>query len=241
MIALYNIVFITLILLIILLFIQLLKYRKNILSLEQKNKNLTDLYDNIRLFKHDFNNIIFTIGGYIYNNDTKNLKKYYDSLLKDCKKINNLSIITPEIINNPGVYNLIAIKYEKATKLDIDMNLEIFFDFTKLKMPIYQFCRILGVLLDNAIEASSNALTKKINLNIRDTSNCHTQILTIENTYANNEIDVSKIFEKDFSQKKKHSGLGLWEVKQIVDKNNNIKLITNVDENYFKQTLEIYY
>ena len=50
--------------------------------------------------------------------------------------------------------------------------------------------------------------------------NVQKQLLIIENTYTNKQICIDKIFEKDFSTKPHNTGLGLWEVKKILSKNN---------------------
>ena len=44
---------------------------------ESYNNTLRILHDNVREFKHDFDNIVTTIGGYIKTNDMEGLKKYY--------------------------------------------------------------------------------------------------------------------------------------------------------------------
>ena len=108
-------------------------------------------------------------------------------------------------------------------------------------MPIYDFSRMLGILIDNAIEAASNTTEKIVKLAFRDSYNSNTQTVKIENTFSNVYIDTNKIFEKGFTQKENHSGMGLWEVTQIIKRNNNIKLLTTTKANYFIQTLEIYY
>ena len=54
-------------------------------------------------------------------------------------------------------------------------------------------------------------------------------------------MDTKIIFEKGISGKENHSGIGLWEVNQIVMKNNNIVLKTTNDDKFFKQELQIYY
>lgn len=41
------------------------------------------------------------LGGYITANDMEGLSTYYKSLFNECKNLNNLSAINPEIINNP--------------------------------------------------------------------------------------------------------------------------------------------
>ena len=150
-------------------------------------------------------------------------------------------MLNPNIINNPGIYNLIVSKYKKAADLDISINFEFFFDFNNLHMPIYEFSRVLGILLDNAIEAAKECKEKQINLLFRESRKQHVQIIIIENTYLNKNIDTKKIFEKGFSGKENHTGIGLWEVNNIIMKNNNVVLKTTKDDKYFKQELQIYF
>ena len=63
----------------------------------------------------------------------------------------------------------------------------------------------------------------------------------IENTYKDKNINTDKIFEKGVSGKKDHTGLGLWEIRKILNKTANANLFTSKDEKYFKQQIEIYY
>ena len=74
---------------------------KKLESAEEYNKTLCILHDNVRGFKHDFDNIVTTIGGYIRTNDMKGLESYYLQLEDDCQRVNNLYLLNPEIINNP--------------------------------------------------------------------------------------------------------------------------------------------
>ena len=216
-------------------------------SLEEErlyNKTLTILYDNIRGFKHDFNNIVQAIGGYISTNNMEGLKDYYSGLMEDCKKVNNLAVLNPELINNPAVYSLLTSKYHKADELNIKMNFEVFLDLTTLNIKTYDLSRILGILLDNAIEASNKCEEKIINITIRKDNKANRQLFVIENTYSNKNVDTDRIFEKGYTSKveedNKSHGLGLWEVRKILNKNNNLNLFTSKDNKFFKQQLEIY-
>jgi two-component system sensor histidine kinase AgrC len=208
------------------------------------NKTITILYDNIRGFKHDFNNIVQAIGGYISTENIEGLKDYYSDLMVDCQKVNNLAILNPELINNPAVYSLLTSKYHKAEELGIKMNFEIFLDLKTLNIKIYDLTRILGILLDNSIEAASKCDEKEINITIRKDNKANRQLFIIENTYLNKDVNTDRIFEKGYTSKtekdKKNHGLGLWEVRQILKKNNNLNLYTTKDTKLFKQQLEIY-
>ena len=221
--------------------IKLMLTTKKLESTEEYNNTLKILHDNVRCFKHDFDNIVTTIGGYIRTNDMEGLKKYYLQLEDDCQKVNNLYVLNPEIVNNDGIYNLIVKKYNEAEQKNVKVNISFLLDLNTLKMKIYEFGRILGILLDNAIEASSECEEKIINLTFRNDTKNSRQLVKIENTYSNKNVDTEKIFEKGISGKENHTGLGLWEVNKLLHKNNNLALFTTKNDKYFSQQLEIYY
>ena len=223
------------------LYMKLYFIKKKLKVSESYNNSLSTSYDNVRGFKHDFDTIINTIGGYIKLNDMEGLKKYYSSLKTDCTDIKNVQILNPYTINNPGIYSLIVSEYEKASKNNVKINFEFLFDFKKLHMPVYEFSRILGILIDNAIDAAKECDDRQINLSFIDSSRNRAQIITIENTYWDKDVDTNKIFIKGISGKRAHSGIGLWEVKQIVKRHDNVALNTSKDDVFFKQQLEIYY
>lgn len=209
-------------------------------SAESYNNTLRILHDNVRGFKHDFDNIVTTVGGYIKTNDIEGLKVYYEQLEDDCQKVNNLYLLNPEVINNDGIYNLLTKKYYEAESKGIKVNMTFLLDLSTLNMKIYEFARILGILLDNAIEAASECDNKVINLTFRNDFKNSVQLIIIENTYNDKDLNMDKIFEKGVSGKENHTGLGLWEVKKLVNKNSNVKLISKAQNGLFTQQLEIY-
>ncbi|HBC84661.1 MAG TPA: hypothetical protein DCZ30_04390 [Clostridiales bacterium] len=220
---------------------QLEETEMNLQEIKLYNKTLTILHDNIRSFKHDFANIVSGIGGYVQTDDLEGLKKYYSQLLEDCQNTNNLSALTPELINNPAIYNVLATKYHKADEQGIKINLEVFLDLNTLKVKIYDFTRILGILMDNAIEATKECDEKVINLIIRNEQNKNRQIVIIENTYKNKDVNLDLIFDKGVTSKPGNTGLGLWKVREILKKNENLNLFTTKNDKYFKQQFEMYY
>lgn len=223
--------------------IKTMKLEETTETLEQQklyNKTLQILHDNIRAFKHDFANILASIGGYIETDDLDGLKKYYKQLLADCGQVSNLTSLNPDAVNNPAVYAVLANKYYKADSLGIKINLESFVDFDNLHMEIYEFTRILGIFMDNAIEAASECEDKLINVTIMNEDTRNRQLLIVENTYKNKDINLDKIYEKGFSTKPNNTGLGLWEVDRILKKHKNITRFTSKTAEFFKQQLEIY-
>ena len=214
--------------------------KRDLQNAEDYNKSLEIMYDKVKGFKHDFENIIYSLDGYLDNNDLIGAKKYFNEVKKDCKITSNLSILNPRIVNNPCIYSLLNNMYSKASKLGIDINIKFFLDLSDLKINIYEFSRILGVLLNNAIDASSLCDEKIIKIIFRREENLNKSVVVIENTYNNKDIDLSEIFKKGYSEKENHSGIGLWEVKKYINNSPNLNLITTKNDKFFTQKLEIY-
>ena len=220
--------------------IKLTVTKKQLQNAEEYNKTLQILHDNVRCFKHDFDNIVTTIGGYIRTNDMQGLEKYYKQLEEDCLKVNNLYMLNPNVINNPGIYSLLTNKYYKAENLDIKLTITSLLDLNTINMKIYEFSRILGILLDNSIEAASKCDEKIINITFRNDDKNNRQLVIIENTYSNKDVDLDEIFEKGVTGKENHTGLGLWEIRKILKRNNNLNLHTTKSDKFFTQQFEIY-
>lgn len=213
---------------------------KQLQNAEEYNKTLQILHDDIRCFKHDYDNTVAAIGGYIKTNDMEGLKKYYKELEDEVIKVSSLYMLNPDIINNPAVYSILANKYHKAEELNIKINLTVLLDLNTINMKIYEFTKILGILLDNSIDAVKACDDKVINITFRNDNKNNRQLLIIENTYTDKNVDLNKIFEKGITGKENHTGLGLWEIRKILKRNNTLNLHTTKNDKYFSQQLEIY-
>jgi two-component system sensor histidine kinase AgrC len=219
--------------------VQLKIKKRDLENAQLYNNQLITLIDSIRVFKHDYNNVVQSIGGYVALKDLDGLCNYYKGLLQDCQRVNHMESISPLIINEPSVYGIMASKCQIAELKGIEFNIDSVFDYKKLCMDVYPFCKVLGILLDNAIEAAEETRDKIVNVIIKENLRKSIQTITIENTYNNKSIDLNKIYEKGFSTKKRNSGIGLWEVKNIINKTTNAKINTTKDKKYFRQQLVI--
>ncbi len=208
--------------------------------LEEKNKNLLEVTDNMRCFKHDFNNIIQAIDGYIYLDDMKSLQVYFKSLLEECNHIKVVDSINCQVIENPAICGVLLNKYRIAEENNIQMNIDLLISLKELNEKSYVISRMLGILLDNAIEATKECEEKIINFEVIKDIRANKLVITIENTYKNKDVDTAKIFEKNYTTKAGNTGLGLWKIQDILRKDNKLELFTTKDEEMFKQRLEIY-
>lgn len=210
-------------------------------ELEYENKRLQNCYDSVCAFRHDFFNIVQAMGGYVEAKDIVGLEEMYHTLAEECQEINEEQAINKNIINNPAIYNLISQKYNIAKEYNIKMKVEVLIDLNNLNVNKFDLVRILGILIDNAIEAAKKSEERIVSVEFKyDGLNSRSKIY-IKNSYNKLPINMEEIYQKGNTTKneKENHGLGLWIVKQIIKKYKSINLYTNVEE-LFIQEIEIY-
>ncbi|MBO5398110.1 MAG: GHKL domain-containing protein [Clostridia bacterium] len=211
-------------------------------SLEVYNKTLSIMYDSIRGFKHDFSNFVMALDGYVEAENIDGIRNMSKAILEDCVKVNKMEILDPKIIQNSAIYSIVTNKYYLAKEQSVNMNIEVLTKIEEKCENNYEICRILGILLDNAIEAAKDTENKIINVKFMQDSKVDRKLIIIENSYNNKNIDLDKIFEKGYTSKEdssKEHGLGLWNIRNILMNNEDLNLYTTANE-LFRQQLEIY-
>ena len=209
--------------------------KKYILALEKNNNE-------IRKFKHDFNNIILGLDGYINNDDfnKEKLKKYFNSTIMNFNnniELNNIVIAKLNSIKVSSLKSLITNKVLVAQNNNIDVDINIQREIHDFYTDEMQLSRILGILLDNAIEASLELTDdKKIEMNIIQIDK--TTDIQISNTFNNTGTPIADFNKEGFSTKGTNRGLGLSSAHEIANKLNML-LNTEIDGNTFIQNLSI--
>ena len=210
-------------------------------NLQEYMKQIEELYQNMRVFRHDYANAMLSVVGYIEENDMDGLKKYYDMEIfpisnlfnkeKDVvAKLHNLDIIE--------LKSLISVKINYALELKVEVNLEIIEKIDKVNMKSIDLVRIIGIFLDNAIEACQECEKPSIDLSIIKMDKDITFI--VKNTYIKKNIDYCKLGTLGISSKGERRGTGLYNVKTIINAYNNVIMDTEYENGYFTQLLEIY-
>ncbi len=204
------------------------------------NKALSTINENIRGFKHDMGNMVQAINGYLAVGNIDGVKSYCKNLLHGFNDINLLSILSPKIINDPAIYGIVVSKMLHARDNNLTLSLDIGLDVSQINFPNFELSRIIGILLDNAIEASLESDERKLKLEMYHDQNRNCDIIIIGNSVKDaNNLDIIKMFEKDYSTKENPSGFGLYEVLKFFKKNNKGDIVPNIDyeSNFFTQTL----
>ena len=205
-------------------------------------KEYTDTIENIieesKKFRHDYINILATINGYIQDKDLKGLEKYFgDEILQQSLIMKNNKYTSLQNLKISGLKGLISSKITKASALNLEINTEIIEVIEDIAVNNLDMARILGILLDNAIESAALTKDKKLNIIIMKNKNCI--IFIISNSFLGYISSINQLYKKGFSTKGENRGLGLSIAKDIIKKYPNILLNTDIENNLFKQELLI--
>ncbi len=190
---------------------------------------------------HEFKNQLMVIRGYVQMNKPNKLIEYLDSIVDDTKKTHSSYLISQlNKFPDGGIKGLLYYKlsimddYEIEYEINVESGVKTKLNF--LSATMYKnITKILGVLLDNAIDASKKCKTKRIIIDVtKETSNV---IFSISNLYKG-RIDLSKI-GTGYSSKGKGHGYGLRLVKDIVESNKSLYIQSSIKEGYYTAKLNI--
>lgn len=195
-------------------------------ALSETNTQLETLNNTLRSQRHDFMNHLQVVYSLMELDDYKEAKDYIEEVYSVIQKVNR-SLKT----SVPAINALIQAKLISAEKNGIIVHVNITTPLDKLVMPAWEFCRIIGNLIDNAIY-SLQALDKsgRRELCIELFEDLKSYGFRIRNNgpmIPENRLD--RIFEVGFTTKKdKGDGMGLAISKEIMQQyNGEIYVISN--------------
>ena len=119
----------------------------------------------------------------------------------------------------------------------IDVFIDIMDEIKDVDVRDIDLCRILGIYLDNAVEAAGETEEKELKFNIIQDNG--STVIVIMNSFINKGISISNMEKQGFSTKGEGRGLGLSNVVQVLGQYENVNKVTEIRDNYFIQTLII--
>ena len=224
----------------IIFLIMLINNQKRLKEINEYNKKLECATNEMKKFRHDYKNIMLSMSGYIESNDLDGLKKFFYSHIECLSKELDLFNLTWSAIGNIEcieVKGVIASKLIQAEKYGIKTNLYIPDFIKKLSFNRLDLCRILGIILDNSIEASLEAKDSSLSILILERKKFTS--IVVSNTYKHKVEDISVLFERGYSSKGEGRGMGLSNLRDILKNYENALFNIEVGDEFIQQ-LDIY-
>lgn len=209
-------------------------------TLDEYTQHIEKLNEELRLFRHDYCNILSSIGTYIHENDMKGLEQYFslnivpysDDIQKDEHALGRLSFIKDKYLKS-----IIYAKIIYALNHNINVTVDIVETINITSINPIDITRIIGILLDNAVEGALTSNSPKLQIAFIKKEQSVTII--IENSCDDIPFDINDIYKINVSSKGEGHGLGLHNIHMILQKYNNVIHTTSYENNIFSQQLEI--
>ncbi|MEB5899411.1 MULTISPECIES: GHKL domain-containing protein [Staphylococcus] len=222
-----------------------IQYKRNVKEVENYYKytlQIEKINNDMRKFRHDYVNILTTMSDYIRENDMAGLRSYFnDEILpmQDSMQMNTVKINGTENLRVREIKGLLTTKILQAQEKNISISIEVPEPIEKINMPIIDLSRVIGIILDNAIEASES-ITEDALIRVAFIKNSDISVTFIVMNKCEDDIPrVHTLFQENFSTKRGNRGLGLFTLKEITDSNANVLLDTTIENGYFVQKVEI--
>lgn len=230
------------VLLVILIFIIFVSYINDEFRIKNELKKVEILLDNIsnyekvidnnRINSHEMLNNLVLLKSF-KNKNTKKYEKLLNDMIimydKTGNTIKNISLLPH------GIKGIIYFKTNELHNVGIDVNINISKQVANIIEKINHdeyviLCKIIPILLDNAVDACMNENDKILLIEIyKQKDNI---VINIENS-CSNKVDVTLLGKKYNSTKGNNRGLGLYIVNNLLSRSKCIELKQESHDKFF--------
>ena len=206
--------------------------------LQTYTDEIVELYNEIRGFRHDYAGMLVSMQMAIDSGDLQEINRVYSEVLVKANQKLRSEKYTYFDLNNiedSALRSLIAQSIVYARNNDVEFTLEVKDVITRLSIDLLDLVRIMSILLNNAVEGAADSYLKQMEVAVIKMD--FETVIVIQNSCKITMTPSEDLFALGFSTKGRNRGLGLNNVKEILDKYDNIILETEMEDNTFRQII----
>ena len=206
--------------------------------LQTYTDEIVALYNEIRGFRHDYAGMLVSMQMAIDSKDLQEIDRIYNQVLVKANQKLRSDKYTYFDLNNiedSALRSLIAQSIVYARNKDVEFTLEVKDIITRLSIDLLDLVRIMSVLLNNAVEGAAESYSKQMEVAVIKMD--LETVIVIQNSCKYTMTPSEDLFELGFSTKGRNRGIGLNNVKEILDKYENIILETEMEDSTFRQII----
>ena len=208
------------------------------LYLQNYTDEIVSLYNEIRGFRHDYAGMMVSMQTAIDSQDLQEIDRLYNEVFVKANHKLRSDKYTYFDLNNledSALRSVIAQSIANARVHNIEYTLEIKDIISPLSMELLDLVRVMSILLNNAVEGALESYRKQMEVAV---IKLESEILIIiQNSRKNRLIKPEEIFNIGYSTKGINRGIGLNNVKEILEKYDDVILETEIDDERFKQII----
>ena len=208
--------------------------------LQEYTGQVEAMYSSLRAFKHDYNNIMLTLSGYMESGDMEGLKAYFD---REIAPMNQKLFTATSRLNQlihiriTELKSIVSAKLLYAAELNINVTVEIEKEISSVPMGTVDLCRVIGIFLDNAIEGALETEKPEIRMAVLDEE--EEVVFIISNSFRDTGLLQASLRQAGTTTKGKNRGIGLYNAKEILSAYDRIFWDTEVRNGQFIQCLRM--
>lgn len=193
--------------------------------------------EEVRKFKHDYQNILLSMDTYFQENKFEELKNYYYTQIKNSSESLNstntqLSKLTK--IQNLALRSIFYVKLSIIESEKVNLILEVDKNFYVEEKDEIPLVRALGIILDNAVDALSELGHGELQIAIFE--NDGSNVVIVKNSCSEDLPPLYQLEEKGYSTKGTNRGIGLSNLQEIMEETDFL-LETEIVDRYFIQKI----
>ena len=226
-----------------------LKDRMEFNNLMNKYDNLFDYFnefeenfDKVSLINHEYKNQLAVIKGYLKSNKEKEAEKYLNNIISDFDEEDQMFISALKNVPKGGIKGLLYYKVITAKNKNVEVVLDVgphlADNLNKLNYEENKIIsKILGVYIDNAIDAAKNSNKKIVSIEIYNLNNEINFVIC--NKFRKNQLQIGEIAKKGYTTKGKGHGKGLYLINKLIRKYDYFRAERKIINNFYVQKLII--
>ena len=206
--------------------------------LQNYTDEIVSLYNEIRGFRHDYAGMMVSMQTAIDSKDLQEIDRIYNEVFVKANHKLRSDKYTYFDLNNledSALRSVIAQSIANARVHNIEYTLEVKDIISPLSMELLDLVRVMSILLNNAVEGALESYRKQMEVAVIKLDS--EILIVIQNSRKNRSIKPEEIFNIGYSTKGINRGIGLNNVKEILEKYDDVILETEIDDERFKQII----
>lgn len=197
-------------------------------------------YDQLRRFRHDYQNMLLSLDEYLATDDIDGLKKYYYQALRPVNSRLTSEKYALEDLGRLQVKEIKSLVFNKLSAAQ-DTGTKVRFECRETVPTVgadpVSLVIALGIVLDNAVTATAHQPDSVIEMAIM--TDDYGLVFAVRNTIHTELPPLWQLKRKNFSTNGPGRGLGLTNLQAIIDQHAAYMLDTAVTAHHFTQRITV--